>query len=324
MKAKYGLLMALFIWSCSKPNQEISKVADEHATVSSAQGKGCRTYEVLQEQLKADPSLQKRMNEIESFTDKFVHDPAAYRLLPDGTLELPVVVNLLYNKPEENISDRQINSQIDVLNEDFSATNKDLFSTSTYNSVKSGNTKIKFVLEKVVRKYTTITAFYTDNAMKNSRRGGIDATSPETTLNIWVCNMGGGILGYAQFPGGNKATDGVVITTLAFGRGNNYDLYEDYDKGRTATHEVGHYFNLSHIWGDRKCGDDHVDDTPLHPTYNFGCPAPNKISSCDGSIEMTMNYMDYTDDACMYMFTKGQALRMQATFAIGGPRETLR
>lgn len=323
MKAKYGLLIMLFIWSCSKPNQESSKLTDNDLTLS-AEGKGCRTYEVFQEQLKADPSLQKRMNEIEAFTNKFMQNPAAFRLLADGTMEVPVVVNVLFSTASENISDKQINSQVDVLNEDFSATNKDLFSTATYNNVKSGNTTIKFVLDKIVRKNTTVTSFSTNNAMKFANRGGIDATNPETTLNIWVCNMGGGILGYAQFPGGNKSTDGVVIATRAFGRGNNYNLYEDYDKGRTATHEVGHYFNLSHIWGDRKCGDDHVDDTPVHATYNFGCPAANKISSCDGSIEMTMNYMDYTDDACMYMFTKGQALRMQATFAIGGPRETLR
>ncbi len=324
MKAKYWLLMLLFfIAACSKRNQQTLKTSDEHPVASESKGKGCRTYEVVLEQLKADPSLKDRMNEIEAFTNRYMQNPSAYRLLADGTLELPVVVNLLYNKPGENISDRQIKSQIDVLNEDFAATNKDLFSTPTYNSVKSGNIKIIFVLEKVVRKYTTVPAFSTHDEMKFANRGGIAATNPEKMLNFWVCNMGGGILGYAQFPGGNKATDGVVITTRAFGRGNNYELYEDYDKGRTATHEVGHYFNLRHIWGDRKCGNDYVYDTPLHATYNFGCPPANKISICDGSIEMTMNYMDYTDDACMYMFTKGQALRMQATFAAGGPRESL-
>lgn len=323
MKKYYlsSLLMLLLLIGCEKKNEQQDLIEDK--TIEQV-GRSCKTYEVFMEQLKTDPSLQRRMDDIERFTQRYMEDPAAYRLLADGTLELPVVINVLYNKPEENISDKQIKSQIDVLNEDFAATNKDLFSTSTYNSVKSGNIQISFVIEKVVRKYTTVPVFSTNNAMKFGNRGGIDATDPDKTLNVWVCNMGGGILGYAQFPGGNKATDGVVLTTRAFGRGNNYDLYEDYDKGRTATHEVGHYFNLSHIWGDRKCGDDHVGDTPLHATYNFGCPPANKISTCDGSIEMTMNYMDYTDDACMYMFTQGQALRMQATYAVGGPRETLR
>lgn len=323
MKKYYlsSLLMLLLLIGCEKKNEQQDLIEDK--TIEQV-GRSCKTYEVFIEQLKTDPSLQRRMDDIERFTQWYMEDPAAYRLLADGTLELPVVINVLYNKPEENISDKQIKSQIDVLNEDFAATNKDLFSTSTYNSVKSGNIQISFVIEKVVRKYTTVPVFSTNNAMKFGNRGGIDATYPDKTLNVWVCNMGGGILGYAQFPGGNKATDGVVLTTRAFGRGNNYGLYEDYDKGRTATHEVGHYFNLSHLWGDRKCGDDHVGDTPLHATYNFGCPPANKISTCDGSIEMTMNYMDYTDDACMYMFTQGQALRMQATYAVGGPRETLR
>lgn len=316
------LLSVLLLIGCERKNDQTNLT--EENKIKNQHGKLCKTNEVFAEQLKQDPSLQKRMDEIENFTARYMNDAAAYRLLADGTLELPVVVNVLYNTAAQNISERQIKSQIDVLNEDFAAANKDVNSTSTYNSVKSGDIKIKFVLQQIVRKNTPITAFYTDNAMKNSKRGGIDATSPGTTLNIWVCNMGGGILGYAQFPGGNTATDGVVIATRAFGRGHNYDLYTDYDLGRTTTHEVGHYFNLRHIWGDRKCGNDYVDDTPLHPTYNFGCPPANKISTCDGSIEMTMNYMDYTDDACMYMFTQKQALRMQATYAVGGPRETLR
>lgn len=312
----------LLFFSCSKIETQKSTDVSE-STETATLGKACASYEVLQQQLKEDPGLAERMNRIEQFTNQYAKNPSAYRLLADGTLELPVVVNVLYNKPEENISDRQIKSQIDVLNDDFAGTNKDVNATSTYNSVKAGNIKIKFVLQQVIRKQTTVIAFSTNNAMKFSNRGGIDATTPETAMNMWVCNLGGGILGYAQFPGGNKATDGIVINTLAFGKGGGYDLYKEYDLGRTATHEVGHYFNLRHIWGDRQCGNDYVDDTPLHYTYNFGCPEANKISVCDGSIEMTMNYMDYTDDACMYMFTKGQAVRMQATFANGGPRESL-
>ncbi|RXK59764.1 zinc metalloprotease [Lacibacter luteus] len=324
MRTKYSfIILLLIVIGCEKTDRQVSAPKAEELFIAAAPGKACRTYEVFLEQLKADPTLKDRMSEIEAFTNRFMQNPAAYRKVVNGVLELPVVVNVLYNTPEQNISDRQIQSQLDVLNEDFAATNRDLFTTNTYNDVKSGDIKIRFVLTQVIRKHTTITAFSTNNAMKYAKRGGIDATSPETSLNMWVCNLGGGILGYAQFPGGNKATDGVVINTLAFGRGGGFGLYTDYDLGRTATHEVGHYFNLRHIWGDRQCGNDYVDDTPLHYTYNFGCPPANKISTCDGGIEMTMNYMDYTDDACMYMFTKGQALRVQATYAIGGPRESL-
>lgn len=321
---KFKILAIIILFAgCTKTNSD-KKVTVPDQAISTKLQKRCASYEVLQEQLKADPTLQQRMDEIEKYTSRYMQNPAAFRLLPDGTLELPVVVNVLYNTDAQNISDRQIKSQIDVLNEDFSATNRDLNTTDTYNDVKSGNIKIIFVLQQVIRKYTKVTAFSTDNAMKFSKRGGIDATSPETMLNIWVCNMGGGILGYAQFPGGNKATDGVVITTLGFGRGNAFKLYNDYDLGRTTTHEVGHYFNLRHIWGDRQCGTDYVDDTPLHDTYNFGCPPAGHLSLCKGTpVEMTMNYMDYTDDACMYMFSKGQAVRIQATYAAGGPRESL-
>src|SRR5919205_234358 len=125
---------------------------------------------------------------------------------------------------------------------------------------------------------------------------------------MWACNLGQGLLGYAQFPGGSLSTDGVVILYSAFGSRAKYPsgtYTNTYDLGRTATHEVGHWMNLRHIWGDATCGNDYVDDTPTAHTSNYGCPGT--IASCQAAKnEMTMNYMDYTDDACMYMFTIGQ------------------
>jgi hypothetical protein len=157
--------------------------------------------------------------------------------------------------------------------------------------------------------------------MKRSTKGGINPTSPTTKLNIWVCTLANGILGYAQFPGGSSATDGVVILNTAFGRTGT--VRAPFNKGRTATHEVGHWLNLRHIWGDATCGSDLVNDTPTHNTANYGCPASGHRSTCSGTpVEMTMNYMDYTDDACMYMFSLGQKSRMLATFASGSPRNT--
>jgi hypothetical protein len=129
----------------------------------------------------------------------------------------------------------------------------------------------------------------------------------------------GDILGYAQFPGGNAATDGVVIAHNFFGRVGKVSA--PYHLGRTATHEVGHWMNLRHIWGDATCGNDFVGDTPLHNTANYGCPAAGHKSTCTGTpVEMTMNYMDYTDDACMYMFSEGQKSRMLSIFTAGGSR----
>ena len=156
--------------------------------------------------------------------------------------------------------------------------------------------------------------------MKFSSKGGSDVVDPAHYLNIWVCNLAK-YLGYAQFPGDNPSSDGVVILYSAFGRTGT--LLPKYDKGRTATHEIGHWLNLRHIWGDMQCGNDFVDDTPKHTTANFGCPAFPHYNSCDNAAEMTMNYMDYTDDACMYMFTNGQKSRMLAVLASGGPRAVM-
>jgi hypothetical protein len=277
---------------------------------------------VLQKQLQEDPTLANRMAEIERFTESAVKNPSFARRLADGTIEIPVVFNVLYKTAAQNVSQAQLQSQIDVLNADFAATNTDYNLTTTYNSVKSGNTGIKFVLSAVNRKSTTVTSWSTNDAVKKTASGGLNPTSPTTTLNIWVCNLGGGVLGYAQFPGGASATDGVVLDDNATGKTGTVSA--PYNKGRTATHEVGHYLNLRHIWGDATCGNDQVSDTPLHNTANYGCPAAGHLSTCTGTpVEMTMNYMDYTDDACMYMFSAGQKARMQALFVAGGARNSL-
>lgn len=315
-------LGVLLLFSCNK--NDLQKVGEsEEPEMTLAAQRQCMTYEMYQEQLKANPSLKDKMDKIEAFTQRHIQSPAA-RLDGDGiTMIIPVVVNVLYKTAAENISVAQIQSQIDVLNKDFAATNTDYNSTTTYNAVKSGNIKIRYELETVVRKATSKKSWPINDAMKISKRGGIDATSPETTLNIWVCTLSKNILGYAQFPGGDPATDGVVILNTAFGTTGS--AAAPFHLGRTTTHEVGHYFNLRHIWGDANCGNDFVDDTPLHNTANYGCPAAGHLSTCAGTpVEMTMNYMDYTDDACMYMFSLNQSARMRATFAIGGPRESLR
>src|SRR5262249_31419652 len=135
-------------------------------------------------------------------------------------------------------------------------------------------------------------------------------------------NLGNGLLGYAQFPGGARATDGVVILHAAFGTTGT--AQEPFNLGRTATHEVGHYLNLRHIWGDAEdcTGTDYVDATPNAQHPNYHTPEYPHISCNNGPDgDMFMNYMDYVDDATMVMFTRGQAMRMQA--ALDGPRVSL-
>ena len=310
----------LFAIGCTKSaKNEPLATSQEDETSTPVTQRQCASNDVLEEQLKADPGLAQRMNQIEEFTKQVEANPLQYRLV-NGVFEIPVVFNVLYKTAAQNVSQAQLQSQIDVLNEDYAATNADYNLTSTYNSVKSGNIGVRFVLDQVKRRSTTTTSWSTNDAMKKSAKG-IAPTSPTTKLNIWVCNMGGGILGYAQFPGGASATDGVVLDDNATGRVGT--AAAPFNKGRTATHEVGHWLNLRHIWGDATCGNDQVGDTPLHNTANYGCPAAGHKSTCTGTpVEMTMNYMDYTDDACMYMFSAGQKTRMLAVFASGGPRNS--
>ncbi|WP_035672845.1 zinc metalloprotease [Flavobacterium sp. 83] len=300
----------LMLFSCQNDQTELTP----HSTNAIAR-RTCASQDVLAEQLKADPTLALRMNQIEAFTQKTM----LTNRLVNGKIVIPVVVNVLYRTPAENISDAQIQSQIDVLNKDYTATNSDFKSIPIEFSGVAANIGITFELVNTIRKATTKTSWGTRDAMKNSKKGGINPTSPSTTLNIWACTIGGGILGYAQFPGGSSATDGVVIDSFYFGLSSAASY--PYNLGRTASHEVGHWMNLRHIWGDASCGNDLVSDTPVHKTANFGNPVYPYLSPClPTHNEMTMNYMDYTDDRGMYMFTNGQKLRMSALFVSGGAR----
>ena len=288
------------------------------ATESRLAKRSCFSHEVHERQLSEDPKLAAKMNQIEAFTEKALSNN--YRLV-NGAIEIPVVVNVLYKTTAENISLAQIQSQIDVLNADFNAANADYNQVPSLFSGVKANVGITFVLDQVIRKSTTKKSWGTKDAMKKSSQGGLNPTSPTTKLNMWVCTIGNGILGYAQFPGGSSATDGVVIDSKYFGVTSNSGPAYPYNLGRTATHEVGHWMNLRHIWGDATCGNDQVADTPSHNAANYGVPTFPHYSTCSGTpVEMTMNYMDYTDDRGMFMFTNGQKSRMAAIFLSGGPR----
>lgn len=192
-----------------------------------------------------DPELARKISDIEIFTQRKLNENFESRLV-NGVIEIPVVVNVLYKTAAENISQAQIQSQIDVLNKDFNATNSDYNNVPALFSNVKANVGIRFVLDQVVRKSTKKTSWGTRDAMKKSAQGGLSPISPTTKLNLWVCTIGGGILGYAQFPGGASATDGVVIDSKYLGTTGTATY--PYNLGRTATHEVGHWMNLRHIW----------------------------------------------------------------------------
>jgi len=225
---------------------------------------------------------------------------------------LKTVVNVVYKADAHNISDAQIKSQIKALNKDFRATNPDRTRTPAPWKGLVTDSRIQFKLVKVTRTKTTRNAFSFDDGVKKAATGGIAPFNPKTHVNIWVCALTGGLLGYAQFPGGPASTDGVVINSQAFG--SNGTAQAPFNKGRTATHEVGHYLNLRHIWGDTPdcSGSDVVADTPNCAGPNFGTPTWPVVTCNNGpSGDMFMNYMDYTDDAAMFMFSTQQVLRMR-------------
>lgn len=307
-----SLAVMITLFSCQKE--------DDTQTTAKVSKRACASQEVLERQLKENPELASKMNQIEEFTENALRNPNQYRLV-NGKIEIPVVVNVLYRTTAENISLTQIQSQIDVLNKDFNALNTDYSSVPTLFAGVKANVGISFVLDQVIRKSTTKSSWGTRDAIKKTKSGGLNPTSPTTKLNLWIGTIGGGILGYAQFPGGSSATDGVVIDPLYIGVTSNSSSSYPYNLGRTATHEVGHWLNLRHIWGDTTCGSDLVADTPSHNTANYGVPTYPHYSTCSGTpVEMTMNYMDYTDDRGMYMFSIGQKARMDAIFLSGGPR----
>jgi hypothetical protein len=292
-----------------------------------AQERECSTMENLEHRKQLDPQLEARMQQIEDFTRTRI-EQGGMESVSGNIITIPVVVHVLYTNGTNNISDAQIQSQIDVINEDFRRTNSDADNTWS----QAADTEIQFCMSTVdpngnattgiTRKSVTRTDWGTTDDMKRSSQGGVDPWNSAEYLNMWIVPQmtsgGRTILGYAQFPGGSAATDGVVMAYNYFGRVGNVSA--PFDGGRTTTHEIGHYLNLRHIWGDANCGNDFVSDTPTHQTSNGGCPTGQV--SC-GSVDMVQNYMDYTNDSCMNLFTAGQKARMRAVLDAGGVRRTL-
>ena len=306
-----------------------------HKTTVKKDDRVCYSMKVLNEKLKQNPSLEKKMYDIELHTRQNIlakkgggkpstgGGGGGTTPVDDGlgTITIPVYVHVIYSNSQENISDAQINSQIAVLNADFRKNNSDVNQVPAEFAGVVADANIQYTLAGVTRKSSTRTSWGTNDDMKKASVGGVNPITPQTHLNIWVCNIVGGILGYAQFPGGSLSTDGVVVGPNYFGT-TGY-VSAPFNKGRTLTHEVGHYLNLRHIWGDGRCRqDDFVSDTPSSDGPNYGCPSYPTVN-CQSN-DMTMNYMDYVDDACMYMFSEGQKARMRSIFADGGARASMR
>ena len=293
----------------------------------------CSSQILLEEQLLKDPLLKTKIQNIEEqTTQSLIRQELSLRT--EDSIFIPVVVHILYHTAAENLSDRQVQSQIDALNRDFNKQNTDVIYTPSVYKASVADCHIHFVLanrdkdghevEGVVRLYTANKSWSNIDDMKTTLKGGSTAWDASQYLNIWVGNLGGNVIGVSSFPGMNKELDGIVVDYTAFGTTGN--LSAKFNDGRTCVHEIGHWLNLYHVSGDMPCGNDLVADTPPQKKEHYSNPTFPQYSTCIGirTIDMTMNYMTYVDDNQMYMFTNGQKKRMWALFDKGGFRESLR
>lgn len=249
-------------------------------------------------------------------------DSLARRATVENRAEIviPVAVHIVWQKPDESISEERVFSQIETLNRDFNGEDTDLVSVpKEFEGLVSKN-GFRFCLAAtdpqgritsgILKVKTDIDVIGTKNELYSTASGGSDAWDTQRYLNIWVANTGDFLTGFGTYPGQvSPDREGLVIHPRYFGRNNS----NRYNLGRVAVHEAGHYFGLLHPWSDdEECStDDGVADTPPQLAPHKGCPAHPQMS-CDNA-NMFMNFMDYVDDECMVMFTKGQMDRMMNT-----------
>jgi len=285
----------------------------------------CHAEIMFQEAAAKDPQVLRNREDLEQFTHDFISSGAAARASSVVKI-IPVVVHVVHYGGSENISKAQIEDQIRVLNEDYQRLNPDTVNTPAVFQPVAGNTQVEFRLAQLdpdgncTDGITRIYSPLTYNARNNVK--SLRCWPRDKYLNMWIVNSianvngsPGTVIGFAQFPGGADSTDGVVIKYDYMG--TNGAAANSQGAGRTATHEVGHWLNLRHIWGDATCGNDYVNDTPPHYAANLStCPSWPSISNCTGNApngDMFSNYMDYTNGPCQNMFSAGQSARMQAT-----------
>lgn len=252
-------------------------------------------------------------------------------------LTIPVVFHIISNSDMPTITINMISQQLDAINRDFDDLDTKVYGMSEYTEPFIDRASIplkRFCLPSLQNAPTGLTPinyvsskqnkWQVGNQMKSSQNGGSDPYNPEKYLNIWVCDLVDSISGFSQMPCGPLETDGIVIDYSYFlGISPNDSTY---NQGKTLTHLVGSYLGLNELWNEYyPCFDDGVFDTPVHNEPNRGIQLANRhVSTCFGNeVEMTMNFMDNTDDELLYMFTKGQILRMQAFLSPGGSRNGL-
>lgn len=275
----------------------------------------CYTNELLNNLQYSNPEIYKNILQVQQDIS------SANAKLTDDIYVIPVVVHIVYQTESQNLDDLRVFTQINILNEDFRRLNPDTINTPAPFVSVAADCKIEFCLasfDQFGNPTTGIIRTHTDTSewllsfselVKNTALGGDDAWPSSSYLNIWVCNLQNGILGYAVSPGSPESVDGIVIDYKNFGMADITS--QPYHLGRTSTHEVGHWLGLSHTWGDDggSCaGDDGCEDTPDQSGPTYSCPEFDLTDTCSPIFPgvMFQNYMDYTDDDCMNIFTVNQ------------------
>ena len=310
----------------------------------------CATFKIDSVKSVKTPQRLRNKSRFENQVRSYLTDNQQLTNVITGIIRIPVVVHIIHNNAQGviggtgniNISDEQVYSQIKVLNEDYrKKTNTLGFNTFSFGA----DTEIEFFLalrdpdgnpsKGITRTYNAKNNYdiFNDTDLLTS----LNYWDSNRYLNIWVCAIAGNYLGYTpEFPGaagiqgldatdGNEKTDGVVVDYRAFGKKIGTSVNGIYTNGRTTTHEIGHFFGLIHTWGDAFCGDDYCTDTPTEARSNSTRFCRDVFSTCSGTRtrDLIEDYMDYSPDSCMSVFTQNQKDRMRAVMALSQRRQNL-
>ncbi len=309
------------------PDMVLPDNASNNSSNNSGNYVRCATDEYDQWRRATDPHFEVMRQQFIQAFETWLQNMDLSRLQQNVVYTIPVVVHVVYNSPSQNPTDAQIQAMIDAVNKDLRRLNSDTSNTPSVWKSIAADFQIELCLAQqdplgnpttgIERRQTSVTSFSTNDDIKFFSTGGLDAWDPTRYFNIWIGPLSGGLLGYAEFPSGtvitpSHTTYGVVINECTVtGTCPPFDLY------RTLTHEIGHCLNLYHIWGDDfgTCsGSDQCGDTPNQADATYGCPTFPVTDACSPTYPgiMFMNYMDYSDDACMNMFTQDQKARALA------------